>query len=281
MHGLADASAASASSQHFLQRVRCTQCSHMPPPPVPASRQFLHWNRRAPCSQMPPPPVPASQHVLQRGRCAPTRPCYFAEGTPPATRPAPRALPQPDFPASLRPGGVIEDRGSSQDSRRCGLPPDDETSSITSVRCYGNARVHCEQCHLAAQQGMDHAQLCKALVSKAGMGSHAEPDGIRGSDVLSVTNVYTKSNCKRCAKTVGRYAHVVVRGYAVVATTGNVIARNTEAVPVRVDAMQIHVWIASNATWRRSRVLIMLRYARRLCRQQACGRTQSLTTFES
>ena len=26
---------------------------------------------------------------------AATRPCYFAEGTPPATRPAPRALPQP------------------------------------------------------------------------------------------------------------------------------------------------------------------------------------------
>ena len=92
MHGLADASAASASSQHFLQRVRCTQCSHMPPPPVPASRQFLHWNRRAPCSQMPPPPVPASQHVLQRDRCAPTRPCYFAEGTPHC--PPPRAAVQ-------------------------------------------------------------------------------------------------------------------------------------------------------------------------------------------
>ena len=45
-------------------------------------------------------------------------------------------------------------------------------------------------------------------------------------------------------------------------------------------AMEMHVCIASNATWRRSRVLVMLRYARRLCRQQACGRTQSLTTFE-
>ena len=83
-----------------------------------------------------------------------------------------------DFPASLRPGGVIEDRGSSQDGRRCDLPPDDETSSITIVRCYGNARVHCEQCHLAAQQGIGHAQICKALVSTAGMRSHAEPNDI-------------------------------------------------------------------------------------------------------
>ena len=44
------------------------------------------------------------------------------------------------------------------------------------------------------------------------------------------TNVYTKSKCKRCAQTIGMIAHIVIRGYAVVATTdtyGNVFAQNT------------------------------------------------------